>query len=198
MPYYLRVFGCSDAVIPAKAIGAQAPSCELRVEDGDSDNWNQLTISHKDGTEILSIERNLVIEGELGAEELSEFTRDLQSARPASAAEWLRNYFRNVKVIYAAQLLSGTDINDGWKVVGAVMELLKSGANGLVHAEGEGFSNPDGYHITWEFSDKVSGPWSMAVLDEKLEWHPFRMELGDREQRREFQSGVVPAGAKRL
>jgi hypothetical protein len=56
----------------------------------------------------------------------------------------------------------------------------------------------DGYHILWQFSDRATGNWHCAVLNEANEWDRFRMDLGDIEQRREFWAGKVPPSADRL
>jgi hypothetical protein len=66
---------------------------------------------------------------------------------------------------------------------------------GIFQADGEGFSNEDGYHAVWQFSDRVSGPWWMGVLQDDR-WVHFEMELGDASQRAAFLRGEVPAGAK--
>ena len=61
-----------------------------------------------------------------------------------------------------------------------------------------GFSNDDGYHILWQFSDKINGDWHCAILNEMNEWERFQMDLGDKVQRKEFQAGRVPARATRV
>jgi hypothetical protein len=42
----------------------------------------------------------------------------------------------------------------------------------IIQADGEGFTNEDGYHIVWQFSDSVSGPWNMGVLQDGV-WRPL-------------------------
>jgi hypothetical protein len=69
---------------------------------------------------------------------------------------------------------------------------------GILQADGEGFSNEDGYLILWQFADTVDGDWNMAVLDKDGSWIRFQMNLGDPEQRAAFLKGRVPEGAKIL
>ncbi len=62
-----------------------------------------------------------------------------------------------------------------------------------MQADGEGFSNEDGDHVLWQFSEDVSGLWWMAVYREGA-WCPFQMDLGNAEHRSAFFEGRVPPG----
>ena len=65
-----------------------------------------------------------------------------------------------------------------------------------MQADGEGFTNEDGYHILWQFGEEVEGPLKMAVLGEDGRWTEFEMDLGDRRQRAAFLAGQVPDGVR--
>lgn len=202
MPYYIRVFGEKDG-IPSlddmnAAVAASGADAEVTLETGSPEAWEQVILRHRGGVEIAVVERNPVIGGELGREELDEFIAEVGRCKPQSAAEWLRRQLLSTTVIYAFQLLSGTDVDKGWDAVHALQSAVWNACGGVLQADGEGFSNCEGYHILWQFSDNVSGKWQMAVLDEAGKWVPFAMELGDRNQRAYFLAGKVPKGAKRL
>jgi hypothetical protein len=64
-----------------------------------------------------------------------------------------------------------------------------------MQADGEGFTNEEGYHILWQFHDGVTGEWNMAVRNFFGQWTRFTMDLGDNLQRKEFLNGKVPKGA---
>lgn len=117
-----------------------------------------LTLRHKSGQEIAVIERNPVSEGELGADELQEFLDEVPHHKPDSAAAWLQKYLPTVKVIYAFQLLGGTDVDDGWTPLHRLYQAIWSHAGGILQADGEGFSNEEGYTILWQFAESVTGP----------------------------------------
>ncbi|WP_367873296.1 hypothetical protein [Luteolibacter sp. Populi] len=199
MGHYIRVLSTAADCIPLEALqGAIKDSnllATLAVEAGDSRAWEQLVLSHSDGREIASIERNPVEEDSLGSEELEEFAEEISEAQPTSAARWLLDYFPRVKCIYAFQLLSGTDHLNGWEIFGTVKDRLWSNAPSIIQADNEGFSNEDGYHILWQFSDSVEGDWSMAILKDHR-WIEFQMDLGDSKQRAAFLRGEVPDGVK--
>jgi hypothetical protein len=135
-----------------------------------------------------------VIPGELGAEEIGEFVDEVQDAQPASASKWLAEYLPSVAVIYAFQLLSGTDIKDGWNAVHALQSYIWKQVGGILQADFEGFSNEMGQHILWQFNEEVDGEWDMAGLDRDGKWVAFTMNLGDKEHRRAFLDGRVPPG----
>jgi hypothetical protein len=200
MGYYIRVLGTRDKNVPLSAINSALKAKDiplsLAVEGKKSDPWNEILLSHDDGTTICQIERNSVTEGELGEEEIEEFIDSLEGAKPESAAEWLRGYLPKVKVIYAFQILNGSDMSFGWEAIGAVRHAIWECVGGILQADSEGFSNEDGNHILWEFSDSVKGAWQMAVLNGEGVWVDFQMELGNREHRRAFLAGKVPEGVE--
>jgi hypothetical protein len=190
MGHYVRVLSTSADCIPVSQLQS-AINGILIIEEGSDKDWEQITLSHLNGRAIASLERNVVQEGSLGAEELAEFAEEVVDCKPESAAEWLREYFQRVKCIYAFQVLSGTDEDGGWEILDAIRELIWSAAPAILQADHEGFSNEEGYHILWQFDDSVDGPWSMAVL-QAGQWKQFEMDLGDRKQRELFLQGQVP------
>jgi hypothetical protein len=93
------------------------------------------------------------------------------------------------------QVLSGTDHKNGWEILEAVKNRIWKAAPSILQADHEGFSNEEGYHILWQFSDSVDGDWWMAVF-QNGQWHSFQMDLGNQEQRESFFQGQIPDGAK--
>jgi hypothetical protein len=184
MSYYTRVLSTSVDCVSLSALTDELSKFTLRAtlsgDVGATGAWEQLLLSHSDGREIALVERNIIGPGSMGSEELSEFSSEVADCKPANAATWLREYFARVRCIYAFQLLSGTDYKNGWEIL---------------QADNEGFSNEDGYHILWQFSDSVKGDWWMGVLQDG-HWRHFQMDLGNLEQREAFLNGQVPNGAK--
>ena len=201
MGYYIRVLGV-NAIPPTvddlrNALSSAKSSAILNIETGTEANWQQLVLTHTKGTQIATIEFNPVTAGELGKDELDEFIAELDHYKPATAAQWLRQYLPRVAAIYAFQLLSGTEAEGGWDAVHTLQSAIWSTVGGVLQADGEGFSNEDGYTILWQFSDGVSGRWNMAVLD-KGSWVAFEMDLANAKQRQLFFDGKVPRGVRRL
>jgi hypothetical protein len=167
----------------------------LTVEAGTDDDWTQVILAHEDGPEIADIERNSASSNDLVSEEIGEFLEELADCKPASAAAWLAEYLPTVKTIYAFQLLSGTDVKNGWEILGKAKDSLFNQVGGIHQADGEGFSDEEGYHILWQFSNSVKGPWWMSVLKDG-EWVRFQMDLGNKKHRTAFFLGEVPEGVK--
>lgn len=198
MGYYVRVLSTSADCVSLSELQATIKKEKLRATlsaDAGSDDWEQLILSHDDGREIASIERNLVEEGSLGADELAEFADEVAECKPANAAQWLLEYFQRIRCIYAFQVLSGTDHKNGWEILDAVKNRIWTAAPSIFQADNEGFSNEEGYHILWQFSDSVDGDWWMAVLQDGR-WNCFEMDLGNQEHRESFFQGQIPDGAK--
>ncbi|HEV8038343.1 MAG TPA: hypothetical protein VGP62_05725, partial [Bryobacteraceae bacterium] len=100
MGYYIRVFGTNLTEVPIQRLQERASPALIEADEL-ADSWQQLVLSHPEGPEIAVIEKNPVVEGELGAEELKEFLDEIPSYRPASAVSWLQSFLPNVKVLYA-------------------------------------------------------------------------------------------------
>lgn len=203
MGYYVRVLAEKAEVIPVSEIQKRLDQEGLVVradlEAGKANDWWQIVLRHQsDGVEITSIERDVVDPGELGESEIEEFLEEIEDARPESAAQWLTQYLPSVKVIYAFQILSGTDDRPGgWEAVHAVMDELHTRLGGIHQADAEGFTNQNGHHILWDFPDGVEGPYEMAVLEEDT-WRAFEMDLGNPAHREAFLNGQVPDGVTLL
>lgn len=196
MGYYTRVLSkrsdCPPLEVLVNALRAAHTEAVLSVEDGTPDEWGSLLLAHADGREIAVVERNLVTDGSLGAAEVAELVEEIQDCKPASAVPWLTAFLRSVRAIYAFQHLSGTDTNQGDAALRSVSDAIWSRGDAILQADGEGFSNEQGYHILWQFSDRVSGPWWMAVLEGET-WRTFQMDLGDENHRAAFLEGRVAA-----
>jgi hypothetical protein len=196
MGYYVRVLTPVPAPVSpsiltraAEAHGAKV-SCDLNTEA-----WGQLVVSHASGEAVCAIERDVVSVGSLAEEEIGEFTDEISGCRPSSAASWLQSYLPTIRTIYAIQVLHGTYVEHGWEILGSVKAAIVNSVGGILQADNEGFSNEDGYHILWQFSDEVSGDWWMAVLKDGR-WHKFKMDLANRDHRAAFQQGDIPEGVE--
>lgn len=201
MGYRIRVFGTRSEQPDVNYLqnSLREGKCRtvLTPETGTQENWEQLILAHPNGPEIALIECNPVIDGELGKEELDEYISEVEHYQPVSAAQWLKEYLLRIKVIYALQLLSGTEVDDGWNAVHAVQGAIWTKSGGILQADSEGFTNEDGYNILWQFSDGATGKWNMAVL-ERERWIAFEMDLGNLKQRKAFLEGKLPSGARLL
>lgn len=203
MGYHIRILGTQDADIHLdellENLKADGLTAKLAFAEGDTpDRWTLLEVANDKDDALAQIERNPIVEGELGQQELDEFREEVEDCEPASAAQWLTNFFDQVKVIYAFQMLNAAFEDDNFNVVNSIRAKIWNRTGGIFQADAEGFSNEEGYHVLWQFSDNVSGEWSCAVLNSSGGWDTFIMDLGDKTQRKEFQDGKVPEKAKRI
>ena len=196
MGYYIRVLSRSAEAAAAsifeKSLSADGRRATISG-DIDSSEWQQLVVAHTNGNEVCLIERFPVATTEIGHDEIDGFLEEIDGCLPKSGAEWLTSYLPTIETVYLLQILPGADEAGGWDIVGSVKNALWSFAGGIIQADFEGFTNDEGYHILWQFSDRVTGDWWMAILDDG-KWVKFRMDLGDPIHRAAFQSGEVPTG----
>lgn len=203
MGYYIRILVTQELDIHLdellENLKVDGLIAKLALAEGDTpDKWTLLEVANDNGNALAQIERNPVVDGELGQEELDEFRQIVEDCKPTSAANWLTDYFDKVKIIYAFQMLNAAFEGDNYEIVDSIRTKIWNRTGGIFQADGEGFTNEEGYHILWQFSDTVSGDWSCSILNGSGAWEKFVMDLGDRTQRKEFQDGKVPKKAKRL
>jgi hypothetical protein len=197
MGYYIRILGTKDPDIHLDELlnGLQADGLKAKLalaEDDAPDRWSLIEIANNNDEILAQVERNPVIDGELGKEELDEFREIVADFKPSSAADWLISYFNRVKVIYAIQMLHATLDEHNFKIVDCIRTKIWNITGGILQADNEGFTNEDGYHILWQFANDASGEWNCAVLNASGSWDNFTMDLADSTQRKEFQAGRLP------
>lgn len=175
----------------ADVLQGEHPDFRLIVEEGGEEEWETLLLASKDGIEVALVERNPVFDGSIGQDEIAEFIEDTEDCRPESGVQWLHEYLDEVRTIYAFRPLQGSDTVEGGDALHALRSALWERGDAILQADGEGFTNEEGYHIVWQFSDEVTGPWNMGVYQDDL-WHHFKMDLGDPEHRAAFLAGEVP------
>ncbi len=195
MAYYTRVLS-KDEEFPAfedlaKLVRAEHPDFKLTIEEGDEEEWETLLLLSLDEVEVALLERNPVSDGSVGQDEIADFREDLHDSKPKSGAQWLEGYLDDVKTIYAFQHLQGSETVDGGNALHALRSALWERGDAIIQADGEGFTNEEGFHIVWQFADDVSGPWKMGVLQDGV-WQHFTMDLGDPDHRAAFLKGVIP------
>jgi hypothetical protein len=203
MGYYIRVLGTQDPDIHLddllEKLHEDGLTAKLAFAEGDTPvKWTLLEVANDKGDILAQIERNPIVEGELGQDELNEFKEEIEDCKPTSAVKWLTKFFDKVKVIYAFQMLHAAFDDENFEIISSIKTKIWNKTDGILQADNEGFSNEDGYHILWQFSDNVTGDWSCAINNSSRKWDNFIMDLGDITQRKEFQNGDVPKNARRL
>ena len=198
MGYYIRILGTNLAAPMLAELQQVVQPAIIETSEGADQEWEKFVLKHASEIPIALVEKNLVAEGNLGSEEIAEFLDEIGHYKPESAVHWLRGYLPHVKVIYAFQLLSGTDMDDGSELMHRAFSLIWKNAGGILQADLEGFSNEAGNTILWQFTDAVTGEWNAAVLDGSGNWVNFEMDLGNQRQREAFWRGEVPPEAKIL
>lgn len=195
MGYYTRVLSKDEEFPPldelAQFIQAEQPQFKLTLESGTAEEWESLLLSGIDEVEVAVIERNPVFDGSVGQDEIADFVEVIQDCKPNSGVQWLEDYLASVKTVYAFQHLQGSETVDGSNALHALRSKLWERGDAILQADNEGFTNEEGYHIVWQFSDSVSGAWNMGVLQDGV-WRHFSMDLGDPDHRAAFMRGSVP------
>jgi hypothetical protein len=191
---YTRVFS-KDVEFPsydelAQFLSAGHPEYKLTVEEGTEEEWESLLLSGNDEVEVALLERIPVFD----EHDVSEFIEETRDCKPESGVAWLHEFLADVKMIYEFQHLLGSETEEGGNALHALRSHLWERGDAILQADNEGFTNEEGFHIVWQFSDSVSGPWNMGVLQEDT-WQHFKMDLGDPDHREAFFNGEMPSDA---
>jgi hypothetical protein len=193
--YYTRVLSKQSEFPSAQELADVVrdghPDYRLTIESGDEEEWESLLLSSVDEVEVAVLDRNPVYDGSTGQDEIADFIEQLEDCKPESGARWLTDYLADVKTVYAFQHLQGADTEEGGNVLHALRSALWERGEAIIQADNEGFTNEEGFHIVWQFSDSVSGPWNMGIYRDDV-WHHFKMDLGDPDHRAAFLQGEVP------
>lgn len=191
MAYYTRVFSKDEEFPPfdelAQWIRTEHPEYKLAIEEGTEEEWETLLLSGNDEVEVALIERIPVFD----EDDVAEFIEDLHDCKPETGVQWLKEYLASVRTIYAFQHLQGSETEDGSNTLHALRSRLWERGDAIIQADNEGFTNEEGFHIVWQFSDSVSGPWNMGIFQDGI-WYHFKMDLGDPDHRAAFLNGEVP------
>jgi len=195
LPHNSRILSRDEDYPPfdqlAQLLRSQHPGFRLTIEEGAEEEWETLLLSSDDEVEVAIIERNPVFDGSLGQDQIADFLEDLQDCKPETGVQWLTDYLDQVKTVYAFQQLQGAETVEGSNALHALRSQLWERGDAILQADNEGFTNEDGYHIVWQFSDSVSGRWNMGVLQDDT-WYHFEMDLGDPDHRAAFMNGEIP------
>jgi hypothetical protein len=195
MPYYTRVLTKQEEFPSleelAQFVRSEHPGYKLTLEEGTEEDWESLLLSGTDEVEVAVLERSPVFDGSSGQDDVADFIIDIEDCKPDTGVEWLTEYLGEVKTIYAFQHLQGAETVDGSNALHALRSHLWERGDAILQADGEGFTNEDGFHIVWQFSDSISGPWNMGVYKDDI-WFHFKMDLGDPDHRAAFLAGEVP------
>jgi hypothetical protein len=203
MGYYIRILGTRNPNIDLDEIISElineGLNAKFNIDSSERPtNWTTLNVTNLRGEMLCRIERNRIIDGEIGKEELNEFKEEIKHCKPNSAVKWLDKYFDKIEVIYNFQLLDASLEDENFTIVSSIKSTIWAKTGGILQADNEGFSNESGYHILWQFSDNATGEWNMAVRNLFGKWTNFKMELGDKKQREEFMKGNVPNGVIKI
>jgi hypothetical protein len=188
----------------AELVEAVGDQHSLTLTEGTDAEWVEFALAHKDGDwpigDLKWIPVRPSVSDDPGAQEIAWFLEEIEGRQPACNVPWLRQFLPQVRTVYSWSLSSGTNKDDGWAPVHELAEAFTDGEETAVYAEFEGWSNTDGDHITWEFTDREreSGQlwWFGLFLDGR--WHRFQMDLADRERAAYFRRGEIPLGVKVL
>jgi hypothetical protein len=198
MGYWMHVYSRCDEVMEVEEIRAHFEiEGQPVVVASDPPNrgpaWKSLVLTHPDQCPITQITLRT---GRSLAGYLKEEIESVRSALPSCNAEWLERFLREVKAVYAFQILRGTDVGDGWRFVHGLMDELIMSYDSILHAELEGYSH-GGLQLTDEYTSSASGERWVGLHDARTDdFRQFPIELSDPAHREAFRAGRVPDGVK--
>ena len=96
-------------------------------------------------------------------------------------------------MIYSFEVLASS--RNAISILTSLKTVIWNVTGGILQADGERFSNENGFHILWQFDDDAEGEWHMAIRTFLGRWKNFKMDLGNPDHREAFKNGKVPKTA---
>jgi hypothetical protein len=194
MSYFIRILGKKNPDITLDDLYSELKKRNLKAnleitEDKKPESWDLLKVTRGRGLMLTQIERN--IKGEpLFEDEIEEFKSEITGFEPKTAIPWLLSFFEATKVIYAFEIQKDAHKDNNFDVIDCIRDVIMSRTNGIIQADGEGFSNEEGDHILWQFEDEeIEGELFVAVLDNKGKWQKYEIELSNPTDQKKFKNG---------
>ena len=194
MAYRIRHFSIEKSPLDLDELkSVLTKNTRMRITAINECGWNKCLITTVRGNEICEIER-VGIEDEIFFIDVDEFTNELQDSKPESASRWAMRELKNVKNIYVIEYRNYSFATKYEIIPGNILHRIRilNEYKGFSQADHEGYTNGEGYHIIWKFSEKVRGKWNMAILNSDEKWMNFTMDLGNRDHRSAFIAGNIP------
>ena len=119
MGYWMHVYSRSDEVMEVEEIRAhfeiEGEPVVVASDPGvRGAAWKELLLTH---TAEYPITQIYLRTGPALAGSVKGEIERVRSALPSCNAEWLIEFLQEVKAVYAFQILSGTDVGDGWRFI---------------------------------------------------------------------------------
>jgi hypothetical protein len=169
---------------------------DLRTElvRGKPQDWRVITVKDANDGWWFNFERySVASDDEKWRGDLDFFRSWLAVGKPEVNARWVEEYLTRVRTVYMFRCSTSAPETNMDLVNDIVRGLHDDCPGGLLYAELEGWINDLDAHITWEFSEQVTGACLMAIR-RPAGWVYFWMELGAPQDREAFKAGEVPAG----
>jgi hypothetical protein len=196
MSYFLRILSPATKPLGVAPVIQRLRDRQLKgiglACSGPQAAWESLVLRQgQEGNVIAEVERLPVQPGSAGEQELARLMRVAEKAQPLSASAWLASFLPSVRTVWAVSLYNGLNEPGGWEALGAVKDAIWTQVGGIQYVSDEGFTNQDGYQITWEFARGATGTWWMAVMKEGA-WTRFEVDLANPVHKAMFLNGQVP------
>lgn len=194
MGYYVRLFAESRECVPLDVLQKRPEWQGLTIElsGGTAEVWNQLEVVTSAGAPFCLIDRDARGD-EIFDDEIAEFLEDLDGRGPPANLHWVRQRLERCNVIYAARYLSAAfEVPDEHVTPFQLLMTLKQSLGGIMQADGESYSNDEGYGVTLHFAETAEGTWYLAVLQPDGQWLTGTIQLDNPEQRAAFIAGQLP------
>ncbi|MDY0162101.1 hypothetical protein [Desulfobotulus sp.] len=168
------------------------PGMELLPEDDAPPSWSTLLVRHPDGEDLALLCRVALDATPAGLARQGRIREEVRSGRPVSAARWLDRYLKKVRVLYEIHPMEEVNFSQGWDILLALRLSLWEQVRGILHTRDEGFTNPAGDLILWQYPASATGVVPAAIY-RFGHFRSFSLNLASPRHRHAFFQGKIPA-----
>ncbi|TWI76771.1 hypothetical protein LZ24_00392 [Desulfobotulus alkaliphilus] len=195
MTYTLRLFTTEKRVpsIPQlqQEMSTVFPAIPLIPENPGQYPWEQILVRDPENRDLALLCRIPLTDSPLAEARKEKLKEEIRYGRPLSGARWLEKYFRKITTLYEIHPMEEVQSHKGWEVLLHLRLSLWEQVRGIFHTRDEGFTNPQGDLILWEYPPSATGVVSAAVY-RFGQFRSFSLNLASPSHRAAFLKGEKP------
>lgn len=167
------------------------PGLRLIPEGSETRPWEQILVQLADGTDLALLCCILLDKHPVALARKKHLLEEVAQGRPVSAARWLKGYIGKVRMLYEIHPMEEVHLSHGWDILLSLRLALWEQVRGIRHTRDEGFTNPEGDLILWQYPPSATGLVPAAVY-RFGRFRSFSLNLASPRHRQAFFQGKQP------
>jgi hypothetical protein len=193
MGYWIHVYSRLAAVMTADNIRELFAEAHVTIRAFGIETaagWTRIQLEYPNGMPIARMSHRPI-------GPTMEAVEQAFTTEPSCNAEWVAEFYRGVKTIYALDVFDVDDGAENQRHVQSLIDTLSARYDCITYVDQEGFSNQRGDQITWGYSVyHRSKTWAALYDARTARWLRFQIDPRNHAHRIACRAGRVPDGVE--